>query len=96
MPKGTTDRLPDYHRLDLALNWQLGKPEGRFQHELIFSVYNLYNRKNPVALHFNKIDDGQGIMWFPMIFITIPPWNLLNSISTGLCLQSLIILHSDA
>jgi hypothetical protein len=54
------DRLPNYHRMDLALNWHLSKPERKFQHELIFSVYNLYNRKNPVALHFNKIAEKNG------------------------------------
>ncbi len=66
------DRLPNYHRLDLALNWQLSKPERRFQQELIFSVYNLYNRKNPVALHFNKIEDGQGNYVVPYDFYENP------------------------
>jgi hypothetical protein len=59
------DRLPPYHRLDLALNWQLNRPGNRFQHELIFSVTNLYNRKNPVALHFNKIEDANGNFVIP-------------------------------
>ena len=66
------DRLPDYHRLDVALNWHLSRPERRFQHELIFSVYNLYNRKNPVALHFNKIDDGMGNYVVPSDFYEDP------------------------
>ena len=66
------DRLPDYHRLDFALNWHLSKPERRFQHELIFSVYNLYNRKNPVALHFNKIDNGNGNYVVPYDFYSNP------------------------
>jgi hypothetical protein len=66
------DRLPDYHRLDLALNWHLSRPEHRFQHELIFSAYNLYNRKNPVALHFNKTDDGEGNFVVPYDFYEVP------------------------
>ncbi len=66
------DRLPDYHRLDVALNWQLGRPEGKFKHELIFSVYNLYNRKNPVALHFNKIEDESGSYVVPYDFYKNP------------------------
>jgi hypothetical protein len=66
------DRLPNYHRLDLALNWHLSRPERRFQHELIFSVYNLYNRKNPVALHFNKIDKGDGTYVVPYDFYEDP------------------------
>ena len=66
------DRLPDYHRMDVALNWHLSKPERKFQHELIFSVFNLYNRKNPVALHFNKIEDGTGNYVVPADFYSNP------------------------
>ena len=66
------DRLPDYHRLDVALNWHLSKPERKFQHELIFSVYNLYNRKNPVALHFNKIEAENGSYVVPIDFYSNP------------------------
>ncbi len=66
------DRFPDYHRMDVALNWQLGRPGGKFQHELIFSVYNLYNRKNPVALHFNKIEDPEGNFVVPYDFFSNP------------------------
>ena len=71
------DRLPDYHRLDLALNWQLSSPERKYQHELIFSVYNLYNRINPVALHFNKITDENGNFVVPADFYSNP--ELLSS-----------------
>jgi len=66
------DRLPDYHRLDVALNWHLSKPEKKFQHELIFSVYNLYSRKNPVALHFNKIEESNGNYVVPYDFYSNP------------------------
>lgn len=66
------DRLPDYHRLDLALNWLLSKPERRYQHELIFSVYNLYNRQNPVAVHFNKIEDENGNFVVPYDYYSDP------------------------
>jgi len=51
------DRLPDYHRLDVALNWQLNKQENKYQHNLTFAIYNLYNRYNPVSINFNKIED---------------------------------------
>jgi len=71
------DRLPDYHRLDVALNWQLSRPQRRYQHELIFSVYNLYNRINPVALHFNKIQDNNGNFVVPVDFYSNP--ELLSS-----------------
>ncbi|MCK5136015.1 MAG: TonB-dependent receptor [Bacteroidales bacterium] len=66
------DRLPDYHRLDVALNWHMSKPERKFQHELIFSIYNLYNRKNPVALHFNKTEIDNGSYVVPYDFYSSP------------------------
>ncbi len=66
------DRLPAYHRLDVALNWRLSKPERRYQHELIFSIYNLYNRINPVALHFNKTLDENGNFVVPVDFYSNP------------------------
>jgi hypothetical protein len=66
------DRLPDYHRMDVALNWQLSKADRKFQHELIFSVYNLYNRINPVALHFNKTLNENGDFVVPIDFYTDP------------------------
>ncbi|MCR4681548.1 MAG: TonB-dependent receptor [Bacteroidales bacterium] len=39
-------RMPPYHRLDLAVNWTIKKSR-RFETGLNFSVYNVYNRKNP-------------------------------------------------
>jgi len=70
--KRNNDRLPDYHRLDIALNWDLRRKQGRFDHELIFSVYNLYGRKNPVAIHFNKIENRFGQLVTPFNFY-LPP-----------------------
>jgi hypothetical protein len=54
------DRLPDYHRLDLSVSFRLNKPDQRFRHNLILSVYNLYGRKNPFAVSFNKIMNDNG------------------------------------
>jgi len=49
------DRLPSYHRLDLTANLKLNKnPEKKFKHDLTFSVFNLYGRKNPLFINFNK------------------------------------------
>ncbi len=70
--KRNNDRLPDYHRLDIALNWDLRKKEGRFDHELIFSIYNLYGRKNPVAVHFNKIENQSGQLVVPYNYYETP------------------------
>jgi hypothetical protein len=52
--KKNNDRLPDYHRLDLSTEIQLNKRERRYEHSLRFSIYNLYGRKNPFAVNFNK------------------------------------------
>jgi hypothetical protein len=70
--KRNNDRLPDYHRMDLALNWDLRKKEGRFDHELIFSIYNVYARKNPVAIHFNKIENKSGQLVVPYNYYETP------------------------
>jgi len=53
-------RLPNYHRLDLAYRYILNKPDSKFRHSLSFAVYNVYARKNPISVNFNKIEkDGQ-------------------------------------
>lgn len=39
-------RLPLYHRMDLAVTYQLTKPDKPFVSKLVFSVYNIYNRQN--------------------------------------------------
>lgn len=53
-------RLPDYHRLDANIAWQIN-PSGKLRHSLVLSAYNVYARHNPFAYNFNKIigDDGQ-------------------------------------
>ncbi|PZX52556.1 TonB-dependent receptor [Algoriphagus chordae] len=45
-------RLPDFHRLDLAVNFKLNG-EGRFfDGDWTFSIINVYGRKNPFSLFF--------------------------------------------
>lgn len=59
------DRLPDYHRLDLSLKWILNKPDNRYRHSLILTLYNAYGRLNPFSVNFNKIQDGNGNIVVP-------------------------------
>lgn len=59
------DRLPDYHRLDFSVNFQLNKPENRFKHYLNFSIYNFYGRHNPVYFNFNKTFAANGDLVVP-------------------------------
>jgi CarboxypepD_reg-like domain/TonB dependent receptor/TonB-dependent Receptor Plug Domain len=52
------DRLPNYRRTDIAFKFVLNKnPEARFKHDLTFSIYNFFARKNVVAVNFNQVLD---------------------------------------
>ena len=53
------DRFPDYHRLDVSATFKLNKDPVKFEHALIVSIYNLYGRRNPVFINFNKTMDGE-------------------------------------
>jgi hypothetical protein len=59
------DRYPDYHRLDLSVSFALSKPEKRFQHNLMLTIYNAYGRHNPFAVNFNKMMDDNGNIVVP-------------------------------
>lgn len=51
------DRMPHYHRLDIALTLQCRKnPLRRWKGEWVFSFYNLYNRHNTWAINFERQD----------------------------------------
>lgn len=50
-------RLPDFHRLDLSMNFKL-KGQGKFfDGSWTFSVLNVYGRRNPFSIFF---DDAEG------------------------------------
>jgi len=46
-------QLPAYHRLDLSLTYRpTGKnSEGKFSNYWVFSIYNVYNRQNPLFIY---------------------------------------------
>ncbi|MCU0450882.1 MAG: TonB-dependent receptor [Bernardetiaceae bacterium] len=51
-------RVPAYHRLDLSATHYNKKREGRrFESYWVFSVYNVYNRRNPFAIYFRRNED---------------------------------------
>jgi len=53
MPRNAYRMVP-YHRMDIALNWEPKRhPEKRFHSTWNFSVYNVYNRKNPYFIYFD-------------------------------------------
>jgi len=45
-------RLDPYHRLDASITYHF-KPGKHYQSSLNFSVYNVYNRKNPYFIYFD-------------------------------------------
>lgn len=49
-------RMPAYHRLDAAVTYKM-KQRKRVQSEFSFSVYNLYNRQNPIYTFFVATGD---------------------------------------
>ncbi len=50
-------RIPDYHRLDIGATRQ-SKPKmnGKWQGEWVFSIYNLYSRRNAFSIFFEPTD----------------------------------------
>ncbi|MCW5519677.1 TonB-dependent receptor [Aureitalea sp. L0-47] len=51
-------RLPDYHRMDIAATLTPGKNKDRnWQAEWVFSIYNVYNRRNAAAINFRQNQD---------------------------------------
>ncbi len=50
-------RMPDYHRLDLAVNWKRKKTE-KFESSWNFSLYNAYGRENAYSISFRPSEDN--------------------------------------
>ncbi len=59
------DRYPDYHRMDLSISYKFNKPEKKFRHSLVLTIYNVYGRHNPFSVSFNKIMDDNGNIVVP-------------------------------
>ncbi|WP_248722553.1 TonB-dependent receptor [Seonamhaeicola sp. ML3] len=55
------NRLPSYNRLDLSLTYTpKQKPNKNWSRHWVFSIYNIYNRKNAVSLTFGQnFETGQ-------------------------------------
>ncbi len=66
------DRLPDYHRLDLSLSFHLSRREAPFQHQINLTVYNAYNRRNPVYVNFNKTARSVEDTTVPADYVPLP------------------------
>ncbi|MGF1559429.1 MAG: carboxypeptidase-like regulatory domain-containing protein [Flavobacteriaceae bacterium] len=52
------ERLPDYHRVDLSATMTPRKNKNRkIQTEWVFSIYNLYSRRNAASINFSQNQD---------------------------------------
>jgi len=49
-------RIPAYHRLDISAIHELGKPkkDRKWNHEIVFGAYNVYNKRNPFSIYFRN------------------------------------------
>jgi len=53
-------RMPDYHRLDVGLNWQRKKTE-KFESSWNFSLYNAYGRENAYSIDFQQSEANPAV-----------------------------------
>ena len=69
-----TERLPDYHRIDVSATLTPRKNKGRnFKGEWVFSVYNLYSRRNAASINFRRnVDTGVNEAVRTSIFGIVP------------------------
>lgn len=51
-------RMPGYHRMDLGLIWKFFPKWGNS--DLTFSIYNVYNRRNPFFIFYDEVEDANG------------------------------------
>ena len=52
------ERLPSYNRLDISATLTPGKNKHRkWKTEWVFGIYNLYNRKNPASITFQRNEE---------------------------------------
>ena len=55
-------RIPAYHRLDVSATLNLNPDKTKkWDSELVFSVYNLYARKNPFSIYFQQNEDDRRV-----------------------------------
>jgi hypothetical protein len=66
-------RLPDYHRLDLSI--QFKKEVSKGERTWSFSIYNAYNQMNPFFLFYDENDQGQTTLKQLTIFPLIPAFH---------------------
>ena len=54
-----SNRIPDYHRLDVSFNYDFKKnAQRKVKQSLNFSIYNLYARRNAYSVYFKQNEDN--------------------------------------
>jgi len=57
-----SNRIPDYHRLDISFTYDFKKNEHRkVKQSLNFSIYNLYARRNAYSVTFRQNEDNPNV-----------------------------------
>lgn len=51
-------RMEPYHRMDISATYTPNKPNRKFHSSWNFSIYNLYNHKNPYFIYFDLEGEG--------------------------------------
>lgn len=79
-PARNNDNMPLFHRLDLALTLKdKDRPGKKFHSEFVFSVYDVYNKSNPVSIYFKPDDKNQYVTnAYKQTFLGLTPaitWN---------------------
>ncbi|MCI5058360.1 MAG: TonB-dependent receptor [Flavobacteriales bacterium] len=63
-------RMPDYHRLDLSVNFNMIRD--KYEETLSVGVYNVYSRQNPFYLFFGYNDQDERVLKQISLFPIIP------------------------
>jgi outer membrane receptor for ferrienterochelin and colicin len=66
-------RMPPYHRLDVGMNFHKEKKRGKRIWNI--SVYNVYNRKNPFYMNWERGDFGTQKLYYYSLFPIIPSFS---------------------
>lgn len=67
-------RMPAYDRLDVSLTIKLGilRENATWEHSINFSVYNVYDRKNPFSIYIAQNSNGQEQARMIYLFPVLP------------------------
>jgi len=71
------DRLPDYNRLDISFSRDSRRfPEQRKYTIINFSIYNVYARKNPYSIYFQRDESGLNSYELSVLGTIVPSFTL--------------------